>query len=183
MHATAATTVYKNYKRGSVEGLSWVMFSCAVLGNLSYVLGILMKIDTHAELMNALAWLPGSAGTLLLDLCILCQYMYYKRKRSRRRKIWAAAHLGPASTVSPDTMALLSETPKASPNLPRGVHDIVDWTTSPMFGNHERPIRVGKNKYVAGSRVDEEEQERTRHTLARRGTADGANLLARDSSL
>ncbi|KAI5868172.1 PQ-loop-domain-containing protein [Durotheca rogersii] len=76
-----------NWRRRSTEGVSVLFFLFACVGNLTYVLSILAYEppagagpagDVYARyvLVN-LSWLAGSAGTLLLDLCIFAQFFAY----------------------------------------------------------------------------------------------------------
>ena len=65
--------IAKNCKRRSVEGLSVMMFTCAVLGNLTYSLGIFLRSTEPDKLREAAPWLLGSVGTLAMDFFILMQ--------------------------------------------------------------------------------------------------------------
>lgn len=71
--------LFKNYRRQSVEGLSASLFVFAVCGNLTYSSSILthpgQTVDT---LLEALPYLIGSAGTLVFDFSIFCQFIYYR---------------------------------------------------------------------------------------------------------
>jgi uncharacterized protein with PQ loop repeat len=73
--------ILKNYRRGSVEGLSVVMFTCAVLGNATYGMGVLLKDSSWAAVKKAAPWLVGSLGTLFLDFTILFQFWYFTSVR------------------------------------------------------------------------------------------------------
>lgn len=83
-----------NYRRKSTEGISMLFFLFACLGNLTYVLSILVykpKCGGHichdgearAEYGKYIAvnmsWLLGSFGTLLLDAGVFVQYFMYKK--------------------------------------------------------------------------------------------------------
>lgn len=69
----------KNFKRQSVEGLSASLFIFAVCGNLTYASSILTHPgQTLDSLLEALPYLIGSAGTLLFDFSIFCQFIYYR---------------------------------------------------------------------------------------------------------
>ena len=70
--------MFKNYKRKSVEGLSWIMFLAAVLGNTSYALGVLLRLKNYEGFVKTLPWMVGSLGTIACDLTILIQYVCYK---------------------------------------------------------------------------------------------------------
>lgn len=83
-----------NYRRKSTEGISMLFFLFACLGNLTYVLSILVYKpkcgDGHCEPGEARAeygkyvavnfsWLLGSFGTLLLDAGVFVQYFMYMK--------------------------------------------------------------------------------------------------------
>ena len=70
--------IHKNYTLKSTQGLSLALFTCAVFGNLTYVLSIFIKGD---RLINALPFLIGTIGVLCCDMTILCQFFQYKKKR------------------------------------------------------------------------------------------------------
>jgi uncharacterized protein with PQ loop repeat len=69
--------VYHNYTRRSVEGLSVIMFISAVLGNLTYGIAIIMRLEDKADLMSKLPFLIGSIGTLCFDATIISQFFIY----------------------------------------------------------------------------------------------------------
>eukprot|EP00656_Telonema_subtile_P014926 TRINITY_DN17729_c0_g1_i2.p1 TRINITY_DN17729_c0_g1~~TRINITY_DN17729_c0_g1_i2.p1 ORF type:complete len:264 (+),score=52.66 TRINITY_DN17729_c0_g1_i2:165-956(+) len=70
--------VYKNFKTKTVEGLSWLMFFCAVMGNLTYALGVLLRATSWHDVNAALPWLVGSIGTVVFDFIIITQCMFYR---------------------------------------------------------------------------------------------------------
>ena len=110
--------ILKNYTRKSVAGLSPYMFICAVMGNLTYALGVLIKKPSESELVDALPFLIGSLGTICFDLVILMQHFYYEyyyNKNSNR----------PGYLMRFDT--------QAREHLPHGIHNIVDPMASPFF--------------------------------------------------
>lgn len=66
-----------NYKRKSCEGISFMFFLFACLGNLTYVISILaIDISPNYLLVNS-SWLAGSLGTLGLDFTIFVQFFLY----------------------------------------------------------------------------------------------------------
>ncbi|KAL4991609.1 PQ loop repeat-domain-containing protein [Aspergillus falconensis] len=83
-----------NYKRKSTEGVSFLFFLFACIGNLTYVFSILAYSPVcgrprHCEpgevgklygryILVNLSWLVGSFGTLFLDMCIFIQFFIYK---------------------------------------------------------------------------------------------------------
>lgn len=66
-----------NYQRKSVDGISFMFFLFACLGNLTYVISIL-SIDTSLYYLwvNS-SWLAGSLGTLAMDFTIFVQFFIY----------------------------------------------------------------------------------------------------------
>lgn len=83
-----------NYRRKSTEGISMLFFLFACLGNLTYVLSILVYKpkcsggicgpgEGRAEYGKYVAvnfsWLLGSFGTLLLDAGVFVQYFLYRK--------------------------------------------------------------------------------------------------------
>lgn len=71
----------KNRRRQSVEGLSASLFIFAVCGNFTYASSILTHPgQTIASLTEALPYLIGSAGTLIFDFSIFCQFLYYNNR-------------------------------------------------------------------------------------------------------
>jgi hypothetical protein len=84
-----------NYRRKSTDGISMLFFLFACLGNLTYVLSILVYkprcegkhgacADGEARAIYGkyiavnFSWLLGSFGTLLLDACVFVQYFMYR---------------------------------------------------------------------------------------------------------
>ncbi len=65
--------LWKNYVRGSAEGLAISMFGCAIAANSLYGASILLRSASWAELRSSLPWLVGSLGTVALDLGIFVQ--------------------------------------------------------------------------------------------------------------
>ncbi|KAG0356455.1 hypothetical protein BG005_004626 [Podila minutissima] len=89
--------LWKNFQRKSVQGLSILMFFWAAMGNLTYTLSILNSADavnpetSRKFLREAVPYVLGSSGTLMFDVSIFVQWLYYTgrlnflRKRSRHR--------------------------------------------------------------------------------------------------
>ncbi|ODV79221.1 PQ-loop-domain-containing protein [Suhomyces tanzawaensis NRRL Y-17324] len=66
-----------NYQRKSCEGISFMFFLFACLGNLTYVISILaIDMSWHYLWVNS-SWLAGSFGTLALDFTIFVQFFLY----------------------------------------------------------------------------------------------------------
>eukprot|EP01138_Halocafeteria_seosinensis_P008713 gb/GECG01008906.1/.p1 GENE.gb/GECG01008906.1/~~gb/GECG01008906.1/.p1 ORF type:complete len:354 (+),score=22.69 gb/GECG01008906.1/:1-1062(+) len=67
--------VYRNCKRGSVVGLSWFMFFCAFMGNLTIVVSIIMRIQADFQNDRIDDWkaeapfFSGSCGNPSLRFC------------------------------------------------------------------------------------------------------------------
>lgn len=66
-----------NYERKSCEGISFMFFLFACLGNLTYVISILaIDMSWHYIWVNS-SWLVGLLGTLGLDFVIFVQFFLY----------------------------------------------------------------------------------------------------------
>jgi hypothetical protein len=72
------------YQRKSVEGISVWLFLFAVCGNLSYCTSIFLKSIDPAYVLDQLAFLLGSGGTLAFDMAIFLQWYFYKRNSETR---------------------------------------------------------------------------------------------------
>lgn len=66
-----------NYKRKSCDGISFMFFLFACLGNLTYVISILAIDMSWYYLWVNSSWLAGSFGTLALDFTIFVQFFLY----------------------------------------------------------------------------------------------------------
>jgi hypothetical protein len=78
----------KNRRRQSVEGLSASLFAFAVCGNLTYAGSILTHPgQTIDSLLEALPYLIGSAGTLIFDFSIFCQFLWYKNHKAPKKSL------------------------------------------------------------------------------------------------
>lgn len=70
-----------NFKRRSCEGVSFLFFLFACLGNIMFITSVLVvSLDPEYLLVN-FSWLLGSAGTLFLDLVIFSQFFLYGDKQ------------------------------------------------------------------------------------------------------
>eukprot|EP00659_Diplonema_papillatum_P009427 gene9427-14615_t len=76
----------KNCRRGSTDGLSPLMFSMAVMGNVTYFLGIILMNETSDSALCHLPWIIGSLGTVQFDMMALVQFIYYNRKAQTKSK-------------------------------------------------------------------------------------------------
>ena len=66
-----------NYERKSCDGISFMFFLFACLGNLTYVISILSIDMSWNYLWVNSSWLAGSLGTLGLDFTIFVQFFLY----------------------------------------------------------------------------------------------------------
>ncbi|NXL89884.1 LAAT1 protein, partial [Alectura lathami] len=67
--------LYKNFRRRSTEGTSYLLFALAMLGNCTYGLSLLFKMPAAVSsrapyILHHLPWLVGSFGVLLLDVFV-----------------------------------------------------------------------------------------------------------------
>lgn len=66
-----------NAKRRSTDGLSVVMYIFKIMGNLFYILTIITySVEKEYILLN-LAWIVFTVVTILMDLFVIFQYIYY----------------------------------------------------------------------------------------------------------
>lgn len=70
--------IVKNQKRKSTGGLSFKMFTLALLANLTYSLGIFLTSTDHTFLLKKMPWIVGSLGTMFFDTTIFFQFFWYK---------------------------------------------------------------------------------------------------------
>lgn len=74
----------KNYERKSVEGVSPLLFSSALSGNLFYTLSILTSCEflnssnKHEYFMRQLPYILGSSGTIVFDMVYFYQRRIYQ---------------------------------------------------------------------------------------------------------
>lgn len=66
-----------NFQRKSCDGISFMFFLFACLGNLTYVISILSIDVSRDYLVINSSWLAGSLGTLILDFTIFVQFFVY----------------------------------------------------------------------------------------------------------
>ena len=66
-----------NFQRKSCEGISFLFFLFACIGNVTFILSVLaISLEPSYILVNA-SWLLGSSGTLLMDFIIFIQFFAY----------------------------------------------------------------------------------------------------------
>lgn len=67
-----------NYERKSCEGISFLFFLFACLGNITYVISIVVVSSGKKYILINLPWLVGSLGTLGEDFVIFLQFFLYR---------------------------------------------------------------------------------------------------------
>ncbi|XP_036393225.1 lysosomal amino acid transporter 1 homolog [Megalops cyprinoides] len=85
--ASRLPQLYKNFKRQSTEGTSYLLFALAMLGNGTYGLSLIVVLPSlngskSLFLLNHMAWLIGSLGVLFLDFFISAQFILYRKHSS-----------------------------------------------------------------------------------------------------
>ncbi|XP_048470968.1 lysosomal amino acid transporter 1 homolog [Rhincodon typus] len=81
----------RNSKRKSTEGISPLLFSLMILGNLTYGLSVLLKDPRQGQskgnyVVHHLPWLIGSLGTMGFDMIILFQFFIYQEREFEERR-------------------------------------------------------------------------------------------------
>lgn len=70
-----------NFRRKSCEGISFLFFLFACLGNITFIISVLsISIAPRYLLVNA-SWLIGSSGTLIMDFIIFIQFFVYNSEK------------------------------------------------------------------------------------------------------
>lgn len=86
-----------NFQRKSCEGISFLFFLFACLGNTTFITSVMaISLDPRYLLINA-SWLIGSSGTLIMDFIIFGQFFLYGRGKSE--KINQLSSTGPINDV------------------------------------------------------------------------------------
>ncbi|NWU17020.1 LAAT1 protein, partial [Cephalopterus ornatus] len=67
--------LYKNFRRRSTEGTSYLLFALAMMGNCTYGLSLVLKMPKTKSsrglyFVHHLPWLIGSFGVLFLDIFV-----------------------------------------------------------------------------------------------------------------
>ncbi|KAF1568775.1 UNVERIFIED_CONTAM: hypothetical protein FQV15_0015263, partial [Eudyptes pachyrhynchus] len=67
--------LYKNFRRRSTEGTSYLLFALAMMGNCTYGLSLVLKMPATESFralyfLHHLPWLIGSFGVLFLDIFV-----------------------------------------------------------------------------------------------------------------
>ncbi|XP_068548072.1 uncharacterized protein [Anas acuta] len=76
--------LYKNFRRRSTEGTSYLLFALAMLGNCTYGLSLVLKMPATTSFqalyfLHHLPWLIGSFGVLFLDIFVTVQFLLYRQ--------------------------------------------------------------------------------------------------------
>lgn len=88
--ASRVPQIWHNFRRKSTDGVSTLLFTSALLGNLTYTLSIILSPQAmtgdHPRdfFLKELSYIVGAAGTIVFDVVILCQSVYYKKSKDRR---------------------------------------------------------------------------------------------------
>ncbi|KFW06197.1 Lysosomal amino acid transporter 1, partial [Eurypyga helias] len=76
--------LYKNFRRRSTEGTSYLLFALAMMGNSTYGLSLVLKMPATESsralyFLHHLPWLIGSFGVLFLDVFVTLQFLLYRQ--------------------------------------------------------------------------------------------------------
>eukprot|EP00033_Pygsuia_biforma_P004049 GCRY01004437.1.p1 GENE.GCRY01004437.1~~GCRY01004437.1.p1 ORF type:complete len:326 (+),score=49.07 GCRY01004437.1:142-1119(+) len=101
LYVTSRTPqIWKNFRRKTVDGLSFLMFFCAVGGNGFYGISIFLYSTDSSFLMDKLPWLVGSLGTVCFDFMIFCQFYLYRKNTAQDGETTPFAKEGEAGSSS-----------------------------------------------------------------------------------
>ncbi|XP_073435094.1 lysosomal amino acid transporter 1 homolog [Dendrobates tinctorius] len=86
--------LHKNFQKKSTEGLSYMLFALAMLGNFTYGLSLLLKLPSvpyskNRYILHHLPWLIGSFGVLVLDFFMTAQFIFYRKHRTTQSSLLA----------------------------------------------------------------------------------------------
>ncbi|NXW09055.1 LAAT1 protein, partial [Fregetta grallaria] len=81
--------LYKNFRRRSTEGTSYLLFALAMMGNCTYGLSLVLKMPATESFralyfLHHLPWLIGSLGVLFLDIFVTLQFILYRQHKERQ---------------------------------------------------------------------------------------------------
>ncbi|KQK80505.1 lysosomal amino acid transporter 1 [Amazona aestiva] len=81
--------LYKNFRRRSTEGTSYLLFALAMMGNCTYGLSLVLRMPATKSLqalyfLHHLPWLIGSFGVLFLDVFVTLQFILYRQQKERQ---------------------------------------------------------------------------------------------------
>ncbi|KAL3229788.1 putative vacuolar amino acid transporter YPQ3 [Nakaseomyces bracarensis] len=71
-----------NFKRKSCEGISFLFFLFACLGNTTFIISVLAISRDYDYIMVNASWLVGSSGTLVMDFIIFIQFFAYGTEKA-----------------------------------------------------------------------------------------------------
>ncbi|XP_061227594.1 uncharacterized protein LOC133222156 isoform X5 [Neopsephotus bourkii] len=80
--------LYKNFRRRSTEGTSYLLFALAMMGNCTYGLSLVLRMPAAKAFqalyfLHHLPWLIGSFGVLFLDIFVTLQFILYRQQKER----------------------------------------------------------------------------------------------------
>ncbi|CAA7389070.1 unnamed protein product [Spirodela intermedia] len=75
-----------NMRRGTVEGLSSLMFGFALVGNATYVASILVSSLDWSRISPNLPWLVDAGGCVLLDSFVSFSYVFFTKFMQDRQQ-------------------------------------------------------------------------------------------------
>ncbi|CAJ0968287.1 unnamed protein product [Ranitomeya imitator] len=86
--------LHKNFQKKSTEGLSYMLFALAMLGNFTYGLSLMLKLPSvpyskNRYILHHLPWLIGSFGVLVLDFFMTAQFIFYRKHRTTQSNLLA----------------------------------------------------------------------------------------------
>ncbi|XP_065530775.1 lysosomal amino acid transporter 1 homolog isoform X2 [Lathamus discolor] len=81
--------LYKNFRRRSTEGTSYLLFALAMMGNCTYGLSLVLRMPATKSFqalyfLHHLPWLIGSFGVLFLDIFVTLQFILYRQQKERQ---------------------------------------------------------------------------------------------------
>ncbi|KAA6418086.1 MAG: hypothetical protein FRX49_11927 [Trebouxia sp. A1-2] len=98
--AARVPQLFKNFRRGTTEGLSLFMFVLLVLGSITYVLSIFIRSTASEFVVPKLPWLIEALGAILLDGSIVFQIFYYRCKTRNKPPPQVPASVNPLGTIA-----------------------------------------------------------------------------------
>ncbi|DBB18691.1 TPA: hypothetical protein ACH3X3_000299 [Trebouxia sp. C0006] len=98
--AARVPQLFKNFRRGTTEGLSLFMFVLLVLGSITYVLSIFIRSTAAEFVVPKLPWLIEALGAIFLDGSIVFQIFYYRHKNRNKPPPQVLASVNPLGTIA-----------------------------------------------------------------------------------
>lgn len=87
-----APQIYENHKKRSTAGLSMLMYSFTILGNLFYILSVFAYSTEYDYIVLNMAWITLAVTNILLDLVVICQSRYYNYNNHNNKTIQPMVH-------------------------------------------------------------------------------------------